>query len=174
MLRSRALTASTQIMLADTKTELIVLVVILSGLAFFGIRWASRAAMFRRREDKTLLDLHRSFVFNVPVEMQTFIELISLIGECYHVAPGKLRAEDRFDGILGKFDSWNLGGGAEDLQERLERGRSIILPDDRRLHTVQDLIEYCAAALKTREPTSHTGEETRELESPDPVQQRKH
>jgi len=135
----------------DIKTEIVVLVVVAIGLGFLGVRWASRAALFRRREERTLSDLYRSFVFNVPVDMQTFIEMITLIGECYKVAPGKLRAEDRFDGILSKHDSWNLGGGAEDLQERLERGRSIQLPDDRRLHTVQDLIEYCAAGGSGRD-----------------------
>ena len=70
----------------DSKTEVVVLVVAVTGLGFFAVRWASRAALFRRREEKTLVDLYRSFVFNVPVDMQTFIELITLIGECYGVA----------------------------------------------------------------------------------------
>jgi hypothetical protein len=136
----------------DTKPGIVLLILIATGLALLAIRWASRTALFRRREDKGLADLYRTFVFSVPVDVQTFVELISLIGECYHVAPGKLRGEDRFDGILSQFDSWDLGGGEEDLADRLTREYAIRLPQDRQLQTVQELIEYGQSARQNSQP----------------------
>ncbi len=138
------------------KTEIILFIAAAAGAGLFVIRRTSRAALFRHRDEKRLSDLYHYFAFNMPVDMATFTELITLIGKCYGVAPGKLRAEDRFDGVLGKLDSWNLGGGAEDLQEKLEQERGIKLPDDRRLHTVQDLIEYAAANRNTGSANGET------------------
>jgi len=112
----------------------------------FGLRASACWLLFRNRKAERLEDLFLSFRFKHPVDFQAFAKLISLVGECYHVTPGKLRPDDSFDGRLGKLDTWNLGGGAEDLQRRLEKELSIQLRPDVRIGTVQELLDYCATS----------------------------
>lgn len=114
----------------------------------FGLRAAARWLLFRDRKPERLEDLFKLFRFKYPIDFQTFAKLISLVGECYHVTSGKLRPDDSFDGRLGKLDTWNLGGGAEDLQRRLEKELSIQLRADVRIATVQELLDYCGATAK--------------------------
>ena len=120
------------------------IVFVACGAVFAAIRWAARRGGLRKRREIALPDLYLSFQFGVPVSLETFVEAISLVGECYRIHPGKLRADDRFDCNLSDIDSWNIEGGAEDLQTALKK-RSIDLPEDGHLATVQDLIEYFAA-----------------------------
>ena len=108
-----------------------------------GLRSTARWLLFRGRKQERLEDLFRLFSFKHPIDQITFANVISLVGECYHVKPGKIRPDDAFDGRLGKLDSWNLGGGAEDLQRRLKNELSIQLRPDVRIRTVQELLDYC-------------------------------
>jgi hypothetical protein len=131
-------------MIVDFTTGVLALVLI--GLGTFIVECAARRALLRGREEKSLEDLYESFVFKIPVDLDTFVQVIRLVGNCYRVEPGKLRADDSFDGLLAQLDSWDLGGGAEDLQERLERDLSVRVPQNSHLSTLQDLIEYCQSS----------------------------
>lgn len=69
------------------------------------------------------------------------------VGKCYHVNLEKLRLDDTFSGPLSDYDSWILGGGAEDLDE-LIRKQGLLLNDTNPLTitTISDLIERMAKA----------------------------
>jgi hypothetical protein len=110
------------------------------------LRWAVRGVLFRRREKKPLEDLFRSFGFRIPVDYDLFVQVVSLIGECYRISPGKLRANDSFSGNLGRIDSWDLDLGAERLEQNLKERYNIFLREPGCVKTVQDLIEYCQSA----------------------------
>ena len=111
--------------------------------------------LFRDRTFEQEKDLFKLFRFNHPVDFQVFIRIIALIGECFHVSPGKLRPDDSFDGLLGKLDSWTLGEGGERLEGRLEKELSIQLSPNTRVRTIQDIIEYCDNELKTQQTKNH-------------------
>ncbi len=119
--------------------------IVLSIPVFVLLRYAARVTLLRGREDRPFEDLYRSFAFQTSVDLGTFVKVISLIAKCYHIAPGKLRADDGFDRLFAKLDSWELGNGTESLQNKLEREFSLHLPKDTRLNTVRELIEYCQA-----------------------------
>jgi hypothetical protein len=111
----------------------------------FGLRASVRWLLFRDRKPERLEDLFKQFQFNNPIDFQAFATLISLVGACYHIAPGKLRPDDSFDGRLGTLDTWTLGGGAEDLQRRLEKECFVHLREGIRLVTLQELLDSCGA-----------------------------
>ena len=134
--------------------NLFLISILVAAPLYVGLRAISRWHLFRDRKIQSLEDLYRSSHFRHPVEFQTFAKLLSLVAECYHVVPGRLRTEDTFDGRLGKFDTWDLGGGAEDLTRRLEKEFSIVLPPDTQIGTIQELIEYCVTFLPTLRNTN--------------------
>ncbi|MCO5061187.1 MAG: hypothetical protein M9963_04165 [Kiritimatiellae bacterium] len=119
--------------------------IVLCILIVILLRYTARVTLLRGRENRPLEELYRSFVFNTSVDLDTFVKVISLVAKCYHIAPGKLRADDRFDRLFAKLDSWDLGNGTENLQDKVERNFSLHLPEDTRLNTVRELIEYCHA-----------------------------
>lgn len=122
-----------------------ILIIIGTVLLVLGLRAFACWLIFRDRKVEQIEDLYKLFQFKIPIDIHTFTKLITLIGKCYHVIPGKLRPSDSFDGRLGKLDTWNLGCGAEELQRRLENEHLIQLRADIRIETIQQLFDYCAA-----------------------------
>ena len=138
----------------------IILIIIGAVLLVLGLRAFACWLLFRDRKVEQIEDLYKLFQFKIPVDIHTFTKLLSLIGECYQVVPGKLRPGDSFDGRLGKLDTWNLGCGAEDLQCRLEKEHRIQLQAAGRIENIQQLFDYCGAVMGKDgkgAPTSDSG-----------------
>jgi hypothetical protein len=112
-----------------------------------GLRSTAQWLLFRHRKTEPLDELFRLFTFKHSVDQNAFTKVVTLVGKCYRIAPGKLRPEDSFEGRLGKLDTWNLGFGAENLERRLEKELSVRLDPEIRVTTVQELLDYCGSEL---------------------------
>lgn len=122
--------------------------IFLSLLLFFGLLGLfARWWVFRKRDAIPLQELYAASSLCGRIPYVCFEKVMLLVGKCYHVNPEKLRLDDTFSGPLSDYDSWMLGGGAEDLDELL-RKQGLILNDTNPLTitTISDLIERMAKA----------------------------
>ena len=102
----------------------------------------SRWRLFNKRSLISMDDLYgtRSIASKVPFDF--FVQMITRIAKYYHIKPGILRLDDCFEGNLDKFDSWFLGGGAEDVEAYILHDLKVSLPMNPKIKTVGELIEY--------------------------------
>lgn len=89
----------------------------ISLLTVIGLRWLSRRAFLAGRERQPLEDIHASI--EDQLSPATFNEVWSVVGTAFSVDPHLIRPTDTFRN-LGKFDSWSLGKGQDDIGEWLE------------------------------------------------------
>ena len=75
-------------MTVDFLTGAVVLAI--SAIACVAVRWAAEGTYAVARKSR-YNDLYASFLFKVPVDFESFVESLSLVGRCYHIPAGKLR-----------------------------------------------------------------------------------
>lgn len=136
--------------------------------ACLGLKFYAQWSAFRGREERTLEDAFAFYRFKHPMTMETFKRLISVVGACYHVKPGKLRPEDTFDGKLGTLDSWELGAYSEECDRRLKEDFAIELRPTVPLRTVEELLDYCSMLLNQKQSAKHNGPTTQGIKGQAP------
>jgi hypothetical protein len=86
-----------------------------SILAVSACRYWFKYSNFYRRAS---LDGEQLYgIFDIQYNKHNFDMVINKISELYGVPSAKLRPSDSFSGNLRALDIWNLGSGAEELEE---------------------------------------------------------
>jgi len=114
-------------------------VIITVALLFGAIFKISRWLIFRDRNNISLQDMYSQSSLCGKLQYCRFEEIMILIGQCYRVRPEKLRLEDAFSGRLGKYDSWLLGGGVEDLEQCVKERFSLHIHSESPIETILEL-----------------------------------
>jgi len=82
------------------------------------MRWTIRCRVFRDRKPANIVEIYKKDVAKLNVSYDLFEKVISIVGQAFRVDPKLLRPSDKLRELY-EADSWQLGEGIDQLNERI-------------------------------------------------------
>jgi len=88
-------------------------------------RWLSKRNILSGRKPISLVEMYQQDATSIGVSYEVFEKVLDVIGQAYRVDPRMLRLSDKLKALYD-LDSWDLGEGTEELNERVAKDFGIV------------------------------------------------